>query len=37
MELVVEIHAGEGGVDAKNFVHELAGIYAKFANKRKLS
>jgi len=33
MELIVAIHAGEGGRDSKNFVHELAGIYAKHSAK----
>jgi len=37
MELMLEIHAGEGGSDAKNFVHELASIYAKYAAKKCVS
>lgn len=37
MELVIEIYAGEGGKDAKNFVHELASIYARYAAKKNLT
>lgn len=37
MELVIEIHAGAGGDDSKNFVHELAEIYKKHAAKYGLS
>lgn len=36
-EIVVHIHAGEGGKDSKAFVHELAGIYAKYSAKKSLS
>ena len=36
-DLMLEIHAGEGGSDAKNFVHELASIYAKYCAKKNIS
>lgn len=29
----MEIHAGEGGDDSKDFVHELASVYIKYASK----
>ena len=35
-ELVVEIHAGEGGDDSKNFVSDLFAAYAKWAVKNQL-
>lgn len=33
---MVEIHFGEGGQDSKNFVHELAGYYLKYASRLNL-
>ena len=32
MELIIEIHAGEGGQDAKLFIYDLAKAYVKYAN-----
>lgn len=34
---MIEIRAGEGGEDAKNFVHELAEIYVRYATKKNLN
>jgi peptide chain release factor 1 len=33
---LLEIRAGEGGEDAKNFVHELASVYVRYATKKGL-
>lgn len=35
--MLVEIRAGEGGEDAKSFVHELASIYVRYATQKGLS
>lgn len=35
--ILVELRAGEGGEDAKAFVHELASIYVKYASLNNLS
>ena len=31
MEIVLEIHSGEGGQDSKLFIHDLATAYSKYA------
>lgn len=32
-EIIVEIHSGEGGLDSKLFIRDLAAAYEKFASK----
>ena len=34
MSIIVEVHAAEGGDDAKDLVREQVGIYAKLCLKR---
>lgn len=31
MNIILEIHAGEGGSDSKLFIHDLAAAYIKYA------
>jgi len=34
--VIVEIRSGEGGMDAKDLVHEQFAVYAKFIDRRRL-
>ena len=34
--IIIEIRAAEGGMDAKDLVHEQFAVYAKFIDRRRL-